>query len=377
MDWQLLKEKLQDLLDVTVDVVKLPLSLFDSLSNPYSTLWHTTQLSITKEGWIYYFLENIGQDAIAIQIDSGKLSAKEKRLIAHIIISYRDSQVGNHLLADYNLQNKKQTNQQQVVVWIKERLEHRDLHAVWPDHLLTDENLFSPHIPILLYGDFIHHQGATDEELKKLLQSFFDVPILFLTIKPREWLLFVPDQILEDEQEQVATEEDGEFDTTEYKLEAIAEGLHEMLANEWIGECQLAIHYPVIPAQEIIFTFHHLREMTIIGKTFHNHFHIYPTWKLYLEKLMYTIADKEKALFIDEIMKDHGREWDEEIIQTIDYFVSSNCNVSQTAKKLYIHRNTLLYRLDKFKQITGRDVRNFEDAILVKLALLLYKMTKK
>jgi len=54
-----------------------------------------------------------------------------------------------------------------------------------------------------------------------------------------------------------------------------------------------------------------------------------------------------------------------------------DCNVSETAKKLYIHRNTLLYRLDKFKQETGLDVRTFNDAVLVKIALLLYKVTKR
>lgn len=51
--------------------------------------------------------------------------------------------------------------------------------------------------------------------------------------------------------------------------------------------------------------------------------------------------------------------------------------MSETAKKLYIHRNTLLYRLDKFKNETGLDVRTFHDAVLVKLALVLYKVTKR
>ncbi|GJM80639.1 hypothetical protein HMSSN139_31350 [Paenibacillus sp. HMSSN-139] len=54
-----------------------------------------------------------------------------------------------------------------------------------------------------------------------------------------------------------------------------------------------------------------------------------------------------------------------------------DCNVSETAKRLYIHRNTLLYRMDKFKQETGLDVRTFNDAVLVKLELLLYKVTKR
>jgi len=68
---------------------------------------------------------------------------------------------------------------------------------------------------------------------------------------------------------------------------------------------------------------------------------------------------------------------DEEIRTTLETFFALDCNVSETAKRLYIHRNTLLYRMDKFKQETGLDVRTFNDAVLVKLELLLYKVTKR
>ncbi|MFD2881944.1 PucR family transcriptional regulator [Paenibacillus rhizoplanae] len=65
------------------------------------------------------------------------------------------------------------------------------------------------------------------------------------------------------------------------------------------------------------------------------------------------------------------------MLLTLETFFEMDCNVSETAKKLYIHRNTLLYRLDKIKQETGADVRSFGDAAIVKLAMLLYKVTKK
>jgi DNA-binding PucR family transcriptional regulator len=68
---------------------------------------------------------------------------------------------------------------------------------------------------------------------------------------------------------------------------------------------------------------------------------------------------------------------DAETISTLETFFQLDCNVSETAKKLYIHRNTLLYRLDKFKQETSLDVRSFQDAVLVKIALQLYKVTKR
>ncbi|CRF29116.1 transcriptional regulator%2C CdaR [Mycobacterium tuberculosis] len=69
--------------------------------------------------------------------------------------------------------------------------------------------------------------------------------------------------------------------------------------------------------------------------------------------------------------------FDPETMTTLEHFFQLDCNVSETAKKLYIHRNTLLYRLDKFKQETGLDVRTFHHAVLVKIAMLLYKVTKR
>jgi len=68
---------------------------------------------------------------------------------------------------------------------------------------------------------------------------------------------------------------------------------------------------------------------------------------------------------------------DSETVATLDAFFSMDCNVSETAKKLFIHRNTLLYRLDKIKNEAGLDVRSFNDAVLVRILLLLYKVTKR
>ncbi|MNC73523.1 Purine catabolism regulatory protein [compost metagenome] len=80
---------------------------------------------------------------------------------------------------------------------------------------------------------------------------------------------------------------------------------------------------------------------------------------------------------MDHILRGIDHVLDQEMLSTLENFFALDCNVSETAKKLYIHRNTLLYRLDKFKQETGKDVRTFNDAVLVKTALLLYKVTKR
>jgi carbohydrate diacid regulator len=64
---------------------------------------------------------------------------------------------------------------------------------------------------------------------------------------------------------------------------------------------------------------------------------------------------------------------DSETLQTIQKFFENNLNVSETSRQLYVHRNTLVYRLDKIQKITGLDLRMFDDAIIFKVAMLVKK----
>jgi DNA-binding PucR family transcriptional regulator len=100
-------------------------------------------------------------------------------------------------------------------------------------------------------------------------------------------------------------------------------------------------------------------------------------WQIRLEKLLNVLTEAEKQRFVSQVLKRTDQLPDTEMYVLLEQFFALDCNVSETAKILYIHRNTLLYRLDKFKQETGLDVRNFNDAVLVQVALLLYKVTKR
>ena len=65
-----------------------------------------------------------------------------------------------------------------------------------------------------------------------------------------------------------------------------------------------------------------------------------------------------------------SEEIDEEILNTIDKFLENSLNVSETSRQLYIHRNTLVYRIEKLEKATGMDVRNFDDALSFKIAMM-------
>lgn len=62
------------------------------------------------------------------------------------------------------------------------------------------------------------------------------------------------------------------------------------------------------------------------------------------------------------------------MVETLDYYFACNCNVSETAKALFIHRNTLIYRIDKIKSILGRDLKDSEERLLLQLGLRVYQV---
>ena len=79
-------------------------------------------------------------------------------------------------------------------------------------------------------------------------------------------------------------------------------------------------------------------------------------------------------MFIKEIFDNNTPDqFDEETLTTINKFFENNLNVSETSRQLYIHRNTLVYRLDKLQKSTGLDLRIFEDAITFRIALMVVK----
>ena len=96
--------------------------------------------------------------------------------------------------------------------------------------------------------------------------------------------------------------------------------------------------------------------------------------ELGIGRLIYQLPSKLCELFLDEIFKKEGLDvLDDETLQTIDKFFENNLNVSETSRQLFVHRNTLVYRLDKIEQLTGLDLRKFDDAVVFKVAVLVGK----
>ena len=91
-------------------------------------------------------------------------------------------------------------------------------------------------------------------------------------------------------------------------------------------------------------------------------------------RLIYGVPVEICKIFINEVLKKNKiKDLDEETIETINKFFENNLNISETSRKLFIHRNTLVYRLEKIKSLTNLDIRTFEDATMFNLALMVQK----
>ncbi len=111
-----------------------------------------------------------------------------------------------------------------------------------------------------------------------------------------------------------------------------------------------------------------------IGKVFDSEKEILNYESLGIGRLIYQLPVKLCQMFLDEVFK-HGSmdKLDQETLMTIQKFFDNSLNISETSRKLFIHRNTLVYRLDKIQKLTGLDLREFDDAIIFKVAMMVKK----
>ena len=114
-----------------------------------------------------------------------------------------------------------------------------------------------------------------------------------------------------------------------------------------------------------------------VGKIFFDERNIIAYNELGIGRLIYQLPIPLCKMFIKEIFGGKSPDdFDEETLSTINKFFENSLNVSETSRQLFIHRNTLVYRLDKLQKSTGLDLRVFEDAITFKIALMVVKYMK-
>ena len=159
------------------------------------------------------------------------------------------------------------------------------------------------------------------------------------------------------------------------ELEKMAQEMLDTLRNEG-GEEQIRIAYGTIVGdiKEVSKSYKEAKLALDVGKIFFDEKDIVAFTTLGIGRLIYQLPIPLCKMFIKEIFEGKSPDdFDEETLTTINKFFENSLNVSETSRQLYIHRNTLVYRLDKLQKSTGLDLRVFEDAITFKIALMVVK----
>ncbi|MEK3826339.1 MULTISPECIES: PucR family transcriptional regulator [Paenibacillus] len=302
--------------------------------------------------------------------DAASITMETRRLIELLILNkFITSQGDNSSLF------KNDTDKQlfSLGIWLKDQIKEYDAGSFdpLPDSFASIAGFQEEKVLFLLQGETPDSQRVDSIVLNKLLESYFGEDITLIPLGEQEWLFMGDEEIVTGEADEDTAEARKE------SLNAFCMGLYELVASEFAGVFHLSASLPCIPKEALLQVTFLLQESMELGRSFHVTQHIHLPWNLQLEQLVASISEQQRMRFIRETGKDTTLFNDSETLATLETFFSLDCNVSETAKRLFIHRNTLVYRLDKIKQEIGYDVRHFKSAIVVQLLLLMYKVTKK
>ncbi len=157
-------------------------------------------------------------------------------------------------------------------------------------------------------------------------------------------------------------------------LEKTAEVIVDMLNTEAMSRVHVAFGTIVKDLKEVSRSYKEAKMALDVGKIFYSDKKVIAYSNLGIGRLIYQLPMPLCKMFIKEIFSEKTPDqFDEETLSTINKFFENNLNVSETSRQLYIHRNTLVYRLDKLQKSTGLDLRVFDDAITFKIALMVVK----
>jgi carbohydrate diacid regulator len=155
------------------------------------------------------------------------------------------------------------------------------------------------------------------------------------------------------------------------ELREIADTIVDNMNTEMMDHVMVSYGNTAKEIREVANSYKEAKLALSVGKIFTPERNVIPYSALGIGRLIYQLPLPMCRLFIKEIFGDLSPDQlDDETINTIDEFFANNLNVSEASRRLYIHRNTLAYRLNKIREKTGLDLQNFDDAITFKIALM-------
>ena len=158
------------------------------------------------------------------------------------------------------------------------------------------------------------------------------------------------------------------------EIEKMAVNIADTLSTEFYAKVAVGISTVVDNIKDLAKAYQEAQVALEVGKVFETEKNIISYENLGIGRLIYQLPTTLCEMFLQEVFKKGSIDsLDRETLMTIQCFFDNNLNVSETSRKLFVHRNTLVYRLEKIRKLTGLDLREFEHAITFKVALMVKK----
>ena len=158
------------------------------------------------------------------------------------------------------------------------------------------------------------------------------------------------------------------------RLEEYAASIVKAASSKYAAKVLVGISSVVEKLKDLARAYKEARIALEVGKVFDTEKNVMSYDNLGIGRLVYQLPTTLCEIFLQEVFKKGSLEsLDRETLMTVQAFFENNLNVSETSRKLFVHRNTLVYRLDKIRKITGLDLREFDQAVTFKVALMVKK----
>ena len=162
--------------------------------------------------------------------------------------------------------------------------------------------------------------------------------------------------------------------TTGEDLEKIAQSIQDLLKKELFLKTVIGFGTVAEHLRNLADSYKEAQTAIDVGKVFDTEKSIINYENLGIGRLIYQLPTTLCEIFLTEVFKKNSIDsLDQETLFTINKFFENNLNVSETSRRLFVHRNTLVYRLEKIRKLTGLDLREFDHAIVFKVALMVRK----
>lgn len=295
---------------------------------------------VTKSGYLFYLLPGFESQVLAVRDKPG---AKDILLLCASLIQAVRAMHG--VTGDLNNALKR---------LLTGEISDQELEAVMTDHGIRDG--------VPRCAALICIQGL-------LGQSVWDALHDVLPMKETDLLISIDSRnaVLARD-----TAEGGGDEMLEYAL-----ALQDTLQNELGLQAQIGIGGTVETLRELGGSFRQARRALEIGSAFRSDPQVYEYGKLILERFLSEIPADTAARYTALLFSpDKAKQLSNEMLDTAEAFIRNDLSLTDASRELYIHRNTLVYRLDKISRVCGLDLRHFRDAMTFKLLLEMRKRVK-